>query len=108
MACCVWQQEGDPESSAVHATFNQKVEQMAGASQEYQRQGVAFLRGLLHPDPGKRMTAKEAIHHPFLIGSFSDVAPDLFPPELEKEEVVLQSTLGRMLEEALAKRGGAK
>ncbi len=81
---------------------------MAGASLDYRREGIAFLRGLLHPDPVKRMTAKQAIHHPFLIGSFPDVAPDLLPPELEEEEVFVQSTLGRMLEEAMAKRHGAQ
>jgi hypothetical protein len=108
LACFVWPQEGNPESSAVHTTFNQKVEQLAGASLDYRREGIAFLRGLLHPDPVKRMTAKQAIHHPFLIGSFPDVAPDLLPPELEEEEVFVQSTLGRMLEEAMAKRHGAQ
>jgi hypothetical protein len=106
MACRVCQQEGD-ESCAVHATFNRIVEQMAGASEGYQREGVAFLRGLLHPDPLKRMTAKEAICHPFLIGSFPEVAPDILPPELEEEEeVIVQSTLARALEAAFAKRRG--
>jgi hypothetical protein len=59
---------------------------MAGASESYQREGVAFLRALLQPDPVKRMTAKQALCHPFLTGSFREVAPDIFPPELEDEE----------------------
>jgi hypothetical protein len=102
MVCCVCQQEDNTESSPVHATFNQSVEQMAGASQGYQREGIAFLRALLQPDPTKRMTAKEALCHPFLTGSFPEVAPDIFPPELEEEELVVETSLDRTLLEAFA------
>jgi hypothetical protein len=85
-AICVCQQEAHTASSIVHATFNRAVEELAAASEDYQREGVAFLRGLLEPNPKKRMTAEEAIRHPFLTGSFLEVAPHLLPVVVEEDE----------------------
>jgi hypothetical protein len=76
---CVCKQEDDPDSSAVHAMFDRLVEELAAASEDYQREAIAFLRGLLEPDPKKRMTAQDALGHPFLTGSFPELAPDLVP-----------------------------
>jgi hypothetical protein len=108
MGWCVCEQEGDSESSAVHATFAAAVEDMSAVSEDYQRQAVAFLRGLLQPDPAKRLTAKDAVHHPFLAGTFPEVAPDLSPPEPEEEEErVPQDTRERMILEAIDDQNGA-
>jgi hypothetical protein len=78
-AHCVCQQEEHPASSVVHTTFNRAVEELAAASEAYKREGIAFLRGLLEPNPKKRMTAEDVIRHPFLTCSFLEVAPDLLP-----------------------------
>jgi hypothetical protein len=72
-------QEEHPDSSAVHATFNQLVGQLTAASEGYQQEGTAFLCGLLQPDPTKRMTAQEALHHPFFTRTFPEVPPGLLP-----------------------------
>jgi hypothetical protein len=58
------------------------------------------VRALLHPDPVKRMTAEEALRHPFLSMDFLGVCPTSMPPELEEPEIVLQTTFDHMLWDA--------
>jgi serine/threonine protein kinase len=93
-------QEGHGESSTIHATFNQRVGQLAEASEEYHREGVSFVRGLLDPNPDTRLTAEEALKHPFLAGDFPDVPPDLIPTLVEEPPPKLKNTMDRMLWEA--------
>jgi hypothetical protein len=71
-------------------------------AEEYHREGVAFLRGLLDPDPATRMTAHQALNHPFLTGSFL-VAPDLIPTKVARPRREPKNTLERMLYEAIDK-----
>jgi hypothetical protein len=96
-AACVWLQEDASESQPIHATFQEQVQQLAGASEEYQREGVSFLRALLHPDPAKRMTAQGALQHPFLSMDFLSVSPASMPPELEAPEIILETTFQHMM-----------
>jgi hypothetical protein len=77
--------------------FNGRLGQLAEASEDYHREGVAFVRGLLDPDPDSRMTAKQALNHPFLVGSFPDVAPALIPTRVARPRREPRSTLERQL-----------
>jgi hypothetical protein len=95
-SCSGWPQEDMSESRPVHATFKDSVEQLAGASEDYKREAVNFLRSLLHPNPAMRMTADGALRHPFLTKTFSDVDPYSMPPEIT-EEIKLETTWERML-----------
>jgi hypothetical protein len=97
---CTCSQEEHPHSSTIHATFNKRVGQLAEASEEYHREGVAFLRGLLDSNPDTRMTAEQALEHPFLAGHFPDVPPDLIPTLVKEPPPVLKNTMDRMLWEA--------
>lgn len=73
------------------------MELLAGASDEYKRAATDFVFGLLEPDPGKRMTAQDALAHPFLTESFPEVAPDLMPGEVKEDTPVLETSMDRML-----------
>jgi hypothetical protein len=73
------------------------VDLLAAASEDFKEAAVDFLRGLLQPDPRKRMTAQEALTHRFLTDSFSDVAPDALPAAVEEDQIVLKTTFDRML-----------
>ncbi len=83
------------ESLPIHGTFREAVEQLAGASDEFQRLGVSFLCALLQPDPTKRLNAEQALEHPFLNSDFLGIAPDSMPPEVEEEEITFDTTLQR-------------
>lgn len=63
-------------------------------SEDFKQDGVDFLRGLLHPDPLERMTAEQALLHPFLKKGFLSAALDNTPPPVQKE-VPVHSTLDR-------------
>lgn len=88
---------GKPGIPAIHASFEQAMELLAAASDDYKRAGSDFLRGLLQPAPSKRMTAQDALCHPFLSSGFPEVAPDLMPAKLEKEEEALPLEIEREL-----------
>jgi serine/threonine protein kinase len=100
--CSGMWQEDVSESRPIHTTFREAVQQMAAASEEYQREGIHFLRALLNPDPAKRLTAEEAFDHPFLTGAFDSVAPDSLPPETE-EPILIDNTLTRAVRKACRK-----
>jgi hypothetical protein len=61
LLCCEWPKEDSTGTSAVSATFHQKIEQLKGASEEFHHAGVDFLLRLLDPDAAKRMTAEGAV-----------------------------------------------
>jgi hypothetical protein len=94
----VHSQEGHPEGSTIHGTFTQRVGQLAEASEDYHREGVSFLKGLPDPDPSTRMTAEQALAHPFLTGT--SVGPDLVPTKVEGPPPILKTTVDRMMWEA--------
>jgi serine/threonine protein kinase len=75
---------------------------LAGASEEYQREGIDFLRALLNPDPAKRLTAEQALDHPFLTHDFDSVAPDSMPPAIKKP-ILVDNTLTRAVRKACQK-----
>jgi hypothetical protein len=102
----LWQEDVS-ESRPIHATFREAVQQLAGASEEYQRDGIHFLRALLNPDPAKRLTAEQALDHPFLINDFDSVAPDSMPPAIEKP-ILVDNTLTRAVDKACDKLLGNK
>ncbi len=97
----MWQEDVS-ESRPIHATVREAVQQLAGASEEYQREGIHFLRALLNPDPAKRLTAQQALDHPFLTNAFDSVAPDNMPPKIE-EPILVDNTLTRAVEKACRK-----
>ncbi len=81
--------------------------------EDFHRQGVEFLRGLLDPDPAQRMSVAGALQHPFLTGDFPGAAQDALPPAMERPPIILEDTADRELWEAcgkmcgqLQKRGG--
>ncbi len=76
---------------------------MAAASEDFKEAGVDFLRGLLQPDPNKRMTAQEALAHRFLTDSFSNVAADALPAAVEEDKFVVKTTFDRMIRDIVAK-----
>jgi serine/threonine protein kinase len=96
-------QEEYPKASTIQATFDQRVGQLAEASENYHREGVSFVRGLLDPNPSTRMTAEEALAHPFLTGSFPEVPPCLVPTKVERPPPILKTTMDRWLWEACGK-----
>ncbi len=96
----VYTQEEHPEGSAIHATFHQRVGQLAEASEDYHREGVSFLKALLDPDPSTRMTAEQALAHPFLTGTFLEIRPDLVPTKVERPPPILKTTRDRLMWEA--------
>jgi hypothetical protein len=93
-------QEEYPKASTIQATFDQRVGQLAEASENYHREGVSFVRGLLDPNPSTRMTAEGALAHPFLTGSFPEVPPGLVPTKVERPPPILKTTMDRLLWEA--------
>ncbi len=90
------------EPRPIHATFREAVKQLAGASEEYQREGIHFLRALLNPDHAKHLTAQQALDHPFLTNAFDSVAPDSLPPKIEKP-IPIDNTLTRAVRKACQK-----
>lgn len=88
-------QETELESSALQATFEQAMELLAAASEEYKEAGSDFVRALLHPDPSKRLTAQGALCHPFLSSSFPGIDPELMPAKLKKDSPAPKSTVSR-------------
>ncbi len=92
MRCQWWEQEEPSESRPVHAKFREAVQQLAGASEFYKREAVSFLRGLLQPDPMKRLPVEQALLHPFLAADFPCVAADSMPPKLAVERDSRAST----------------
>jgi serine/threonine protein kinase len=90
--CCAGSQEDVSEARPIHATFHEKVQQLAGASEEFQQEAVDFVRALLQTDPGNRLTAEEALLHPFLTKEFLSVAPDSLPPITLRKEFALDTS----------------
>ncbi len=90
------------ESRSVHTIVQEAAQQLAEASEEFQREGVNFLRALLQVDPAKRLTAQQAVEHPFLTKAFLRVAIDSMPPAIKKP-VIPETTLDRQLREACRK-----
>jgi hypothetical protein len=100
---CGFPQEDLSESRPVHAHFKEQVQKLAGASEEFKREGVSFLRALLQPDPAKRLTAQQALEHLFLASAFDSVDPAALPPQIEKP-VIVDDTFRREFREALKRR----
>jgi hypothetical protein len=94
-------QEEQAETSALHATFHRRVNLLVGVTDEFCQAGTDFLLGLLQPDPSKRMTAKDAVHHPFLTSPFLGAALDVMPVELDEDRCVPQNTFERELYQAI-------
>jgi serine/threonine protein kinase len=90
------------ESRPVHTTFREAVQQLAEASEKFQLDGVDFLRALLQVDPANRLTAQQALEHPFLTKAFLSVAIDSMPPAIKKP-VIPETTLDRQLRDACRK-----
>ncbi len=76
------------------------MKQLAGASEEFKQEGVSFLRALLQPDPARRLTAQQALEHPFLTSAFVTVDPATMPPKYEKP-IKVESAFCRELREAI-------
>lgn len=72
------------------------MEQLAEVSEDFKREGVSFVRGLLHPNPRERLTAEQALLHPFLTKDFVGAALDNKPPAIKIGEV-LDDTEGRSI-----------
>ncbi len=68
------------------------MQQLAEVSGEFQRDAVDFLRALLRLDPANRLTAEEALQHPFLSSRYDSDALDSLPPNMQ-EELTLDTTL---------------
>jgi serine/threonine protein kinase len=79
------------------------VNLLAAESEDFKEAAADFLRGLLQPDPRKRMTAQEALGHRFLTDSFSDVAADALPAAVEEDQFVVKTTLDRMVLDTVGK-----
>lgn len=90
-------QEAQRQSCRLHATFQERVELLGAASEEYKRAGTDFLRGLLHPNPSNRLTAQAAVRHPFLTGAFPEVPEDSMPAEIEGDVDAPKTTKERCL-----------
>jgi serine/threonine protein kinase len=95
--CCAGSQEDVSEARPIHATFHEKVQQLAGASEEFQQDAVNFVRALLQTDPRKRLTAEAALLHPFLTKAFLSVPPDSLPPITPRKEFALETSFERDL-----------
>ncbi len=87
--------------------FQEKVEVLVKASEDFKRHGVSFLRALLQTNPANRLTAEKALQHPFLTNAFPCVAPDTMPPEVE-EEAQPETTLDLEMREAISEFVEAK
>lgn len=94
-ACCHLPQESS-EPRAVHDKFREAVQQLAGVSEDFKGDGEDFLRGLLHPNPADRLTAEQALRHPFLTDHFLTAALDTMPPAVEKE-FTMETTLDQRI-----------
>jgi serine/threonine protein kinase len=101
--CHEFPQEDVSESRPVHAHFKEQVQQLAGASEDFKREGVSFLRALLQPDPAKRLTARQALEHPFITNAFNSVDPAAMPPKIEKP-VMVDTTFRREWREVFNQR----
>jgi hypothetical protein len=77
------------------------VKLLAGVTKEFCKAGTDFLLGLLQPDPSKRMTAEDAVHHPFLTSPFPAADLDVMPVKLDEDRCVPQNTFDRMLYQAI-------
>jgi serine/threonine protein kinase len=51
------------------------------------------LRGLLHPNPDARLTAAQALLHPFLSNEFVTVEPDAMPPDVGDDDLLGNTTM---------------
>jgi hypothetical protein len=99
-------QEEVGKLSAVRAKFEAGVQQLAGVSEAFYREGVDFLMGLLHPDPGQRLTTEQALRHPFLVSDILGGSQDDLPPKVEKRVLVPENTFERKLFAACSKMCG--
>ena len=54
--------------------FSSELEQLSSASPDYEAEAAHFLRRLLDRCPTTRMTAAEALRHPFLTKEFAEVS----------------------------------
>ncbi len=95
------------KSSAVQTKFEAGVQQLAEVSKAFHREGVDFLRGLLHPDPAHRLTAEQALQHPFLTSDSLGGTQHELPPKVERRRHVPQNTQDRELWAACVKMCGS-
>ncbi len=65
---------------------------LAAAGEDFCQAGTDFLLSLLQADPSKRMTAKDAVRHPFLTSPFPEAALQTLPFTLEEDRGVAQNT----------------
>jgi hypothetical protein len=85
-------QEQQPDTSALHATFQRKVKLLGAAGEDFCQAAADFLLSLLQADPSKRMTAEGAAHHPFLTSPFPEAALHTLPFTLVEDRGVPQNT----------------
>jgi hypothetical protein len=83
--------------SAVHARFQAHAQQLAGASEAFHREAVDFVMRLLQAEPARRMTAQQALRHPFLSGDCLGVAVGALPPKLKQPAFVPTTTGDRIM-----------
>ncbi len=75
-----------PQLSALYGAFQRNMQSLSGASEDFRHAATDFLRGLLHPHPWKRMTAQDAVRHPFLTDGFLEIGPDKMPAPVGEEK----------------------
>ena len=72
LATVVLALQGASANSYVEARFRRELEQLVEAGEDFQREATHFIQRLLDPNPATRMTAAEALRHPFLTADFPD------------------------------------
>jgi serine/threonine protein kinase len=85
----------------MHATFQGSVKVLAEVTDEFCKAGTDFLLGLLEPDPSERMTAEDAVHHPFLTSPFLGADLERLPVTLKENRCVPENTFDRQLYQAI-------